>query len=134
MVTPITVSIAPISENKIWQGRRFKTREYEAWRTHIGWLLRRKQVETVKGWVAVEVDFYIKSFVATDASNLEKGFFDSLTDAGLIEDDKWIKWHRAEKWPVEDKSEERISFRIIPLDFQSPKRAKSKRSLTPKAI
>lgn len=113
--TPVTVDIPAISENKIWQGRRFKTKEYSVWRDHIGWLLRKKHLETVKGWVGIEVDFYIKNFKATDGSNLEKAFFDSLVDQQLIEDDKWIKWHRNEKFPVTKGEEEKIVFKIIPL-------------------
>jgi len=132
MITPITVKITPISENKIWQGGRIKTDEYRKWREQLAQLLRKKHCETILGWVAVEVDFYLHNFLATDGSNLEKGFFDALVDAKLIKDDKWIKWHRTEKWPVDTKEEQKISFKIIPLDFEHQKRAKSKRPITPK--
>jgi len=110
-----TVIIKPISENTIWQGRHVKTTAYRNWRDEIGWLLKKKHMETVKGWHAIEVEFYVENFKGTDASNLEKGFFDSLVDMQLIVDDKWTKWHRSEKFPIAKGEQERISFRIIPL-------------------
>ena len=104
-----------MSENKIWQGRRFKTKAYKTWRTHIGWLLRKKHAETVKGWVAVEVDFYIKEFKRADEMNFLKGFFDALKEGGMIEDDRFIKWHRSEKHAIRRDEQEKITFKIIPL-------------------
>ena len=102
-----------MSINECWQGRHFQTPEYKQWRIDIGWLLKGKG--RVDGWFGVNVNFYIKTFVMTDCDNLEKSFFDALVKGGIIKDDRYMKWHRTEKFPVKTKQEERIEFEIIPL-------------------
>lgn len=71
------------------------------------WML--KGTPKVKGWVGIESKFYIKNFALADCDNFEKPFFDALVEAGVIDDDRFIKWHRSEKFKSED---ERIEFSI----------------------
>lgn len=107
------INLKPITVNQCWVGKRFKTPEYKQWREQMCWLLKGK--EKIKGWFGIEIEFYIKSFAITDGDNLEKPFLDALTESGIIQDDRYMKWHRSEKFPVKDKKDERVVFKIIPL-------------------
>ena len=91
--------LAPISVNKCWQGRRYKTREYNIWRQQLELLLPRQ--EMIEGEVEVEVRFWIKKYKQNDVDNFAKPFLDSLVRRGYIEDDRKIIKLTLEKFPTQ---------------------------------
>ena len=84
------VYIAPLSVNKAWQGRRFKTPEHKAWERAV--LLSLPKRDMVRGLVRVTYEFGLtpRTFAITDTGNLEKCFTDCLVKRGYIEDDRYI--------------------------------------------
>lgn len=107
----IEIKIKPLSVNKAWQGRRYKTPEYKAWRESIGWKLMPYRMLACVEWCDVEFDFYIKSYASADTDNLLKTAIDSIVEAGIIKDDRYIKKITATKHRAK---EERILVNIIP--------------------
>lgn len=92
----------PLSNNRMWQGRRFKTKDYLAYEEEVGWLLpRHKQV---KGFVYIEYDFFLKNFGLRDVDNMIKPLQDILVKNGLIEDDRFIISFKATKWKAKKDS------------------------------
>lgn len=98
-----------MSVNKAWQGRRFKTPEYKAWREEAAWKLMPYKMFACDGWCNIEFNFHIKSYKATDVDNLLKTAIDSLVEAGIIKDDRYIKSITATKHRAK---EERILITI----------------------
>lgn len=86
------VDIKPISINACWQGRRFKTKSYAAWREESLWLVKEKKIKKVKGRCEVQLTFHCsKNFKRADIDNMIKPALDSLVDSGVIEDDRFIE-------------------------------------------
>lgn len=83
------IKIKPMSVNRAWQGRRYKSRDYKDYEEECLWLLKNKK--KVKGFVEVYYKFYVKSFSRVDVGNFEKPLSDIITKAGLIDDDRYIK-------------------------------------------
>ena len=86
----VLVSLQPLSVNKAWQGRRFKTNIYKSYEREAFIILPRK--EMVKGDVEVFYEFGLKksSYAISDVGNLEKCLSDILVKKGYIEDDRKI--------------------------------------------
>ena len=86
----VQIPIQPLSVNKAWQGRRFKTNVYKAYEREAHILLPRK--EMIGGDVEVWYEFGLKrsSFAISDVGNLEKCLSDILVQKGYIEDDRKI--------------------------------------------
>ena len=103
----IKIPIKPISVNRLFQGRRFKTREYDKFR-EMGLLLAPK-VKMVKGNVTVKLDFYSKNANGSDVDNFLKGALDLIVEAGYIQDDRFIQELTAGKFKSKD---ERIEVEI----------------------
>ena len=80
------IELPPLSVNKIWQGRRYKTKEYDDWIESGLWLLKgqKKQKPPYK----IEIEFYMS--VREDIDNPIKGLLDLLKKAEIIEDDRFI--------------------------------------------
>jgi len=106
----LIVNISPISINKCWKGRRFKTYDYCVWREELGYIIRHQ--ETITGWVNIDLEFHIKSFKATDTDNMVKPIMDSLVENEVITDDRFVKKLTAEKFPVDCKSKEKVIIKI----------------------
>jgi len=104
----ITIPIKPISVNKVWQGRRFKTAEYKKWREEAMWLLSKQK--PIKECTLI-LDFYVKNATMTDVDNLIKPTLDALVEKGLLVDDRYITSLTATKHKGK---EERIVIQIIP--------------------
>lgn len=116
MKTIIEIPIKPLTENQIWQGTRTKTETYRDWRKEAFYMIKKERCRKVSGWVSVETHFYIKNFSISDVTNFLKGLMDALVDAGAIDDDRFVKWERSEKWPVKNKEDERIEVIITPIE------------------
>lgn|SRR3990167_6066055 len=99
----ISLQVKPLSINDAFKGRRFKSREYEAYEKEVYYLLPNGFVE---GEVIVRFDFYLKNYARVDVDNLCKLLLDIITKKGLIEDDRKVvelvaRKHRAEEPRVE---------------------------------
>lgn len=69
------IYIKPLSVNKAWQGRRFKTKEYKAYEKEL--LLKLKPMEIPSGSISINVTFYFKNKLS-DIDNPLKPFLDIL--------------------------------------------------------
>ncbi len=113
MSRKIIVKVPPISVNKCWQGRRFKSKVYKQWGLDVAtMLISEKPFTEMKEWIVVDLEFYIKNFQRADADNMIKPILDSLTHAKVILDDRYIKRVSSEKWKVSSKEDERIIIKI----------------------
>lgn len=106
----ISVEVKPLSNNRMWQGRRFKTPEYEAYERELGFLLPRG-VAPVLGRVEVRYRFFVKNDKLADADNMVKPLQDILVKRGFIEDDRFIYRFSVEKFHAESP---RIEVEILP--------------------
>lgn len=110
----IVIPIKPISTNRLFQGRRFKTKNYDAF-IRAALYLAPKGIEITKGKVGLNIDFYIKNDKKSDLDNLLKGIIDVVVKAGWIEDDRYIYSINAWKYAVKSEKEEKIELNIISI-------------------
>lgn len=80
-----SIKLKPLSNNRMWQGRRFKTPEYLAYEKELSYLLKGPKIH---GNYKMTINFFLKTF-RTDLSNLIKPLEDCFVKAGLIEDDRY---------------------------------------------
>lgn len=108
------VKIPPLSINKCWQGKRFKTKTYKEWREQFYYLALPDQFfkEKINEPCEVFLDFYIKNFKLADVDNFIKPTFDAMVESGLIEDDRLIICVNAKKHKVKNKEDEMLEIRI----------------------
>ena len=99
----IALLISPLSVNKAWQGRRFKSKYYKKYCEDVKELIPRN-VKRFTGDVDIEYLFYLKYYKTTDADNLIKPLQDILVSAGVIEDDRKIIKYYIEKFPAKQSS------------------------------
>lgn len=95
---PKKLVIKPMSINSAFQGRRFKTKEYNNYEEELLWMLKIEGLEKVEGFVSVAYNFYLIHYLKTDVGNLEKPLSDIIVKAGLIDDDRFIKKITMEKF------------------------------------
>ncbi len=95
------VKIKPLSVNQAWQGRRFKTKEYKAYRERLQWMLKPMQVP--EGDLYLVLTFGVSN-MASDTDNMIKPFQDALQDKYHF-DDKRITALTAQKIKVAKGSE-----------------------------
>ena len=93
------LKIKPLSVNKVWQGRRFKTQDYKNYEEEVYYNLPKKHVS---GFVHITFSFYIKSFKRSDVDNFIKPLLDVIVKKGLIQDDRFVKKVTAEKYQSEE--------------------------------
>ena len=101
----IFIPIAPLSVNKCWQGRRFKTKESKVYDMNVANCIKRiaTLIEPVKAdWYEVHYEFYVKNFGMTDVDNLIKQTQDCIVRAGIISDDRRIKRIVVEKFQASE--------------------------------
>lgn len=103
----ITIPIKPISTNKLFQGRRFKTKEYNKFIEAA--LYFAPKVRITMGIVQLKCDFYVKNEKVSDLDNFLKGTLDLIVKAGYIEDDRFIYKLIARKFHSDN---ERIELKI----------------------
>lgn len=82
------IEIKPLSINRAWKGRRFRTYEYKKYEEEMLYLLPKK--EMVKGKVGVLLAFYIKNPKQCDVDNFIKPVLDIIVKKGYIEDDRYV--------------------------------------------
>ena len=111
----IKLNIKPLSVNKAWQGRRFRSKEYNEFRAmllgdkrNIGLLFPYENL-SYTGEIEIHYKFYLKNANKTDYDNLLKPLQDLLVEYKIIEDDRFITRAIIEKFKS---SEDRIEIFI----------------------
>ena len=97
----ILLPIKPLSVNRAFQGRRFKTKEHNQFCKMLVYHLRPYKKGCFKGLLHVEYRFYLKNFKMVDIDNLIKPLQDCLVANNIIEDDRYIIGMIASKYPAE---------------------------------
>jgi Holliday junction resolvase RusA-like endonuclease len=105
------IKINPMSANKMFQGRRFKTSEYKAWREEFGYKLKTDLRDLEPKFVKLE--FGLKNFKMSDTDNFAKSTLDALTESGVIKDDRFIEKLHLEKKKVKNKEDEYIKITFL---------------------
>ena len=100
-----------MSVNQIFQGRRFKTKEYKKWRKDGLLILPKKKM--IEGDVMVELRFGVKYPKKLDVDNLCKGTLDLIVEKGYIEDDRKINLLVASKFKTEKEMIKIIIKKIV---------------------
>lgn len=99
--------------NKAWQGRRFKTPEYKAWREQINWMLP-PSIEVPEGRMMLMVTFGVSSKLCdfdnpvkcfVDALQEKYGFNDRQIYVGLVAKVDVPKGKEYIKWDLRDLTE-----------------------------
>ena len=104
----IKIPLKPLSVNKAWQGRRFKSSYYKQFEKDISKLLPRAR-KTMKEEIEIHYTFYLKNYKLSDVDNLIKPLQDQLVAKGYFKDDRQIVFLTAEKIKsIEDKIEVEI--------------------------
>lgn len=108
---PVTIDLKPLSVNDAWQGRRYKTDEYERYERSMLWLLPRLKLPDPPFMVYYE---YGLSNVQSDFDNPTKQFQDCLSKKyGFNDRDIYLGVIRKVKVK---KGEEYVRFRIEHFD------------------
>jgi Holliday junction resolvase RusA-like endonuclease len=110
MNNKLKIPIKPLTVNKVWQGRRFKTPLYKQYEKDCAWFVKGRKI---KGEVEIHYRFYLKYYATTDVDNLIKPIQDIIVKAGLIEDDRKIKLIIAEKFKAKEDRMEIIITKYI---------------------
>lgn len=84
----VKIELTPISVNKAFQGRRFKTRDCKDFEEDFMAIAPKRKM--IKGNVEIEYKFYLKNHSRTDYDNCIKITQDLLVKCGYIEDDRKI--------------------------------------------
>lgn len=94
----IKLEIKPMSVNKCWQGKRFKSREYRDYEHDVFLLLSILKPERLLiGAIEIDYKFYLKSIWMSDLDNFAKPLTDILVKAQIIPDDRYIAKMTLEK-------------------------------------
>lgn len=110
----IFLPIAPLSTNRLFQGRRFKTKEYAKYQEEILWQLPPLPIPKGKLTVIYEIGMSNKN---ADLANVEKGLTDILQKKYHLLNDKNIYKLIMERKDV-PKGEEYICFQITSYTSQ----------------
>ena len=108
--TNLLIPIKPLSVNKAWKGRRFRSKEYDEYEADCFRLIMLiKGRAKVEGDVEIHYKFYLTQFGKMDCSNLIKLLEDILVKSELIEDDRKVIRFSAEKFRAK---EDRVEIEI----------------------
>ena len=85
------IDIKPMSVNRCWQGRRFRTPEFRQWQRDVQTLLTQYNgARFGKEGIEVSIIFYERYPIRGDIDNKVKPILDCLVEAGIIGDDRYI--------------------------------------------
>ena len=97
-MTEITLNVKPLSINKCWQGKRFKTKIYKNYEEELLLFLKRYKPSDAKTkFYKVNLLFGIENFALTDVDNLVKPLMDIIVKAGIIKDDRYVAEYNIRK-------------------------------------
>lgn len=108
----IDIRLKPLSVNKAFKGRRFKTEECKHYEKCLFYLLPKK--EKIRGKIHISYHFFLKNHKMMDIDNLVKILQDVIVKKGYIEDDRLIYRMTVEKIPSKV---DRIQIDIKSFDF-----------------
>ena len=103
------LNISPISINKAFKGRRFRTLEHKKYVKDLLILLKRYKGIKPKNNYRIEIIFYFKNNLS-DLSNYVKIFEDCIVKSKIVKDDRYCMEMLLIK--KIDKKNERIEFKI----------------------
>lgn len=119
----IYVPVSPLSLNKSYTGRRFKTADLADYKAAVlGSLLHSyeegsyEKPQYSEGDCEIHYVFHVKDLYRVDVDNLIKPLQDCLVEAKIIKDDRYVLRLTAEKRKVENKMDECTEVEIIPYD------------------
>lgn len=116
--TEVIIDIKPLSANKIWQGRRYKTYEYQKYEKKFLSLLPEK--EQIDGKVGINLTFFLHYPQRCDIDNFFKAVLDILQKRKYIKDDRNIYYLEGHKIKTSKDVPEKI--KIIIFEFVEPKK------------
>ena len=105
-----TLSIRPLSINRAFQGRRFKTPECHVYCRTLALLLPYTPIQGE--YYEARFKFHLKNFALCDEDNLVKVLQDCMVQNGIISDDRRIVRHILEKYPSDF---DYIEWEILPV-------------------
>ena len=105
------INIKPLSVNKCWRGRRFKTDKYKVYENELLYTLPKSEIKKCKLYVYIKFGFSSK---ASDIDNPVKPILDILQKKYGFNDNMIYKL-KVEKFNVK-KGDEYIEFDIKSLD------------------
>ena len=108
----VMVDIQPLTSNRAWYGKRFKSKEYLKYERDLGLLLPRKNI--IEGLVEIHYDFYVADKRKHDLDNFIKCLQDTIVKCGYITDDNNIMKIVARKIPAKE-----WKIRILILRYSS---------------
>ena len=85
----LSIPLKAMSVNKLFQGRRFKTKAYNQYSRDFLFYAKAEKVEKMSGYFKITIKFHLINWRRTDSNNLTKALFDSLVKADIIEDDRF---------------------------------------------
>lgn len=115
----IKLDLPPLSVNKAFQGRRYRTPEYRSWGDAAKWLLSQLKPAPMplNRKVGLRVVWHLRNAARCDVDNPLKALCDALVRSGILKDDRLVWKIEAEK--VQDK-DNFIEFDLFTLsDGQS---------------
>jgi len=95
------LNIKPLSVNRAWGGRRFKSEAYQDYEMELSLALKKFnsfKMPLDKTELEVTYKFYLVNYSMTDTGNLEKQLTDILVQNQFINDDRYIKRLVLEKY------------------------------------
>ncbi len=110
------IQIKPLSVNKAWQGRRFKTEEYKKYENSVYRCLPAQDIPEGNLKLDIEVGF---SNMSSDLDNVFKPFLDILQKRYGFNDSRIVETHAHKKRAR--KNREYIRFHIGGVDEDTPK-------------
>ena len=102
------IPVKPLTVNRAWKGRRFKTDEYKAFEIHVKSKL--KKMDIPEGELEITLNWGFSNYGASDWDNPIKPFQDCLQKCLGFNDNR-IKRAIVEKFKV-PKGEEYIEFEL----------------------
>ena len=82
----IEIKVKPLSINKAFIGRRWKTSECKAYEKELWYLL--PSYKMITGEYELILEFYLKTYKRSDLSNLIKVLEDIIVKRGYVTDDR----------------------------------------------
>lgn len=82
------INVKPLSVNKCWQGRRFKTQEYKDYEREVLFKLKHMSIPAGKLKIVIEAGFSNKN---SDIDNIAKPFVDILQKKYNFNDNRIYK-------------------------------------------
>lgn len=114
----IRLEVNPLSVNKAWRGRHFKTKDYDLFEREVCIKLPFSINEPFDGEVFVHYVYHIKNYGNADTANMEKTLTDMLVKRKYLKDDRYIRAIYQRKERVSKSEEEFIVIHILPYTGQ----------------